>query len=559
MNDAQLVILKNKLASDFVPHLPALLDTTKPADQVQAKNVSRALPAFCLHKHLTLDPIASAKAVVDDYDDNGLDAIYYHQASKTLFLVQGKLKATEPFQQAEAQAFVAGVRDLLNQRYDRFNANLLNRQAELEDALDDASEIKLLVVHASSQVSQHAKDVIENFLRDEKDLDERLQSDWIDYGPERLLVELLDEHAVTPVDDELTIYGEKKIDAPRVTYYGQVSLKSLVDLYVKHGNRLFEKNIRYFLGIASSGVNRAIHETLETRPADFFYLSNGVTAIAHEIEPRAARNGGRRYEVKGLSIINGAQTVASSHHFTATKPGASIDDARVLLTLIQVPPANPFSSDITRARNHQNPVSTAQFAALDNIQERLRRELAFFNIVYRYRPESRDTTPGVDLVTIDEAAIALALFDPDPAMPVTLKREPSRLLNSSSAEYTKLFNAALSGARLANSVRLYRKALTALVGNELAAGGTDKLIYRHGRNAILWLVMRANAAWLDRTEVMSNADAATLISVPLDTWREKVRTEATAELATALKGPLAFFRNLTNTRPFVVRLRDAGV
>ena len=110
-----------------------------------------------------------------------------------------------------------------------------------------------------------------------------------------------------PVDDYLVIYGEKRLDTPRVTYYGQVSLVDLVDLYTRYGNRLLEKNIRYFLGINTSDVNKAIHRTLETRPEDFFYLSNGVTAIANIIDPKASKDGGRRFKVNGLSVINGAK------------------------------------------------------------------------------------------------------------------------------------------------------------------------------------------------------------------------------------------------------------
>src|SRR2546427_8865106 len=39
---------------------------------------------------------------------------------------------------------------------------------------------------------------------------------------------------------------------------------------------------------------RGISGTLETQPDCFFYLSNGVTAIAHAIEPRGPQPGGGR-------------------------------------------------------------------------------------------------------------------------------------------------------------------------------------------------------------------------------------------------------------------------
>jgi len=141
MTNDQLAILKQKLGTDFVPHLPPLLVQNKPAEHLAIKNLSRAFSAYTLQKIANLDAETASKAVVDDYEDNGLDAIHYHQPSKKLFLVQAKLRPDEPFSQDEANAFCNGVRDLLNQRYDRFNKNVEDRQAELEAALDDAGAV----------------------------------------------------------------------------------------------------------------------------------------------------------------------------------------------------------------------------------------------------------------------------------------------------------------------------------------------------------------------------------------------------------------------------------
>lgn len=559
MTPEQLAILKVKLDAEFVPHLPPLLDQNNPPEHLAAKNVSRAFSGFALQKIAKLDTETACAAVVDDYEDNGLDAIHYHQPTQKLFIVQGKLRADEPFGQDEANAFCRGVSDLLNQRYERFNANIQNRQNELDCAMDEAADIVLVVAHVGALVSQHAQDVLNHFLNDPEKPDERLRDTWLDFGPDKVVHNLLAEQATAPVDTELVIYGEKRIDNPRVTYYGQVAVRDLAALYAQYGNALLEKNIRYFLGIASSEVNQAIHTTLDQSPADFFYLSNGVTAIAETIEPRGRRNGGRRFEVRGLSVINGAQTIASCEHFIATRPHHDLSACRVLMTLIQVNPADAFGARVTRARNYQNPVLLAHFAALDDIQERLRRELAFDNINYRYRPESREMTLGVDSITIDEAAKAVAMFHPDPEMPVVLKKKPSSLLDTEGAYYGRLFNRELSGRRVANAVRLYRIGSRVIEGNEAASTGVEKLIYRHGRFAIIWLTLQSNRDWLAQDGVMSSGQAGELLSQPLDAWRERIRAEAEVDLVAADKGPLAFFRNLTSARPFLIKLRDAGL
>lgn len=556
MTADQLTLFKSQLNADYVPDLPPLLDMTHPVEHMAAKNTSRALSAFAIHKLVGTDRETAAKSVIDDYEDHGIDAIFYNQTTKKLFFVQSKLKATEPFSQAEANAFKDGIEDLLNERYDRFNRNLQDRQEEIESALDDAAEMILVVAHAAPEVSQHAKDVLDHFLSADDRPDERLMSSWIDYGPERMLADFLAEQAVADVNDSLRIYGEVRIEDSRITYYGRVLVKDIASLYLTHKDALFEKNIRYFLGVRSSAVNRGIHESLDNRAHEFFYLNNGVTAVAHAIRPRALRNGGRRFELDGLSIINGAQTIASCAQFITDNPEVDIDSAYVMFTLIHVDREDPFGAQVTRARNHQNPVSPAQFAALDNTQERLRRELAFVNIVYRYRPEAGNRRGIAEVMTINEAAFALALIRPDPNIPVTLKKEPSKFLLVDSAEYQTVFDHNISGKRLANAVRLYRAAERIISSNESAAVGQEKLIYRHGRYAMIWLLLSRNQQWLARADVMSTDDARALVSQPLDNIREKVRSDVEPELIASYKGPLAFFRNLTTARPFIVRMRD---
>ena len=70
-------LLERTLIENFVPHLPPLLDKTRPSDEQYRKNLSRAFSAFALHRICEISQVDAAKAVVDDFDDNGIDAIYY--------------------------------------------------------------------------------------------------------------------------------------------------------------------------------------------------------------------------------------------------------------------------------------------------------------------------------------------------------------------------------------------------------------------------------------------------------------------------------------------------
>ena len=149
---------------------------------------------------------------------------------------------------------------------------------------------------------------------------------------------------------------------------------------------------------------------------------------------------------------NGAQTIASSAQFVLGNPKHDISSARVLITLIKVDGDSDFGKAITRARNHQNPVQLANFAALDDEQERLRRDLALLGIHYAYKAEGPDGTHDPNRIRIDEAAHALALMQPDPRFAVWLKKEPAQLLDTERDPYKAMFTSKLTAFQLANAL-----------------------------------------------------------------------------------------------------------
>jgi hypothetical protein len=529
MNPDHLELLKKKLVEEYVPNLPALL-APKSQDENSKKNLSRAYAAFAIAKILRLDAATASNSVVDDYDDNGIDVIFYHQNSRKLYLLQGKLKANETFKHEDATNFIVGIRDLCNQRFVRFNQNIQNRRDEIEAALEDADEIVLVVAHISAQITLHALREFDHFLQEEgRDLDQRLRLEIDDFGENRALEGLLGEKAVPIVNARIFITGDKEMSGTPRTWYGQISVKELVNLYESHGNALFEKNIRYFLGIAKSDVNKAIGTTLNTVPENFFFFNNGITALAKSVSPKGRLNNRRSFSVKGLSIINGAQTIASSHYFAKTSPEKDFAQAKVMITLIEVDNDEYLSQNITRARNHQNAVDNRHFAALDPEQERIRRELALMNLNYRYRPEAGGNHEQ-DVFSAEEAAVALALFSNVPHTPILLKQSAGTFTDPRSETV-----------------------------NERAAAGTEKIIFRHSRYVVMWLLFNSNRNWITGALISNDNDAANLISRGVDMWRERVRAATVRELGIVHKGPLAFFRNQTVAVPFVIRLRDEGL
>lgn len=548
-----MTILKQALAARFVPFLPPLLGNANPTDQA-AKQLSRAFSAFVLHKVLDITPQVAAASVVDDFNDKGIDAIHYHAPSETLYLLQTKLKESEQFKQEDALPFCEGIRLLLKQDFTAFNGNVQNRKADIEGALDACSHIKLVVPYTGDGISQTASDALQALLDDENLDEERLVKQVEYYTATEIARDLLAEQAYQPVHTDITLQNHAKVESPRATYYGVARLVDLVALHQTHGKALYERNIRYFLGSSKSDVNRAIKTTLYDAPADFFYLNNGVTAVCDLIEPKANRNGIKKFKVRGLSIINGAQTVASAAEFVRQHPGKPIDDAKVMLTLIRAPADGAFGKQVTKARNHQNPVQTANFASLDENQERLRQEIAHLGFEYHYRPEA--AANGTNAITLDEALRALALQQNDPRYAVWLKSEPARLANPDSAEYQTLFTTALSGIAVINAVLSHRAIRTLVVGYEqnAPARSQERLIYRHGILIITTVMMKRLRNRISTVAIVDSATIPALISQPLDQLRQQAFDLWQQGLI--LEGPLAYFHNQGSVMAFLADLME---
>ncbi|MGE3703086.1 MAG: AIPR family protein [Hyphomicrobiaceae bacterium] len=558
LSSQYLDILKRELTENYVPYLPPLHAMNgQTADQQAQKQISRAFSAFILNKHVDVAAQDAAKAVVDDFDDNGIDAIWYERASETLYLLQSKLKPSEQFGQVEAHAFCAGVRLLLKQDFSTFNSNVQARQVEIENALAGCSHIQLVIGIAGSGVSDHANATIDQLISDEDLDEERLEQKIEIFDAEKIVCALLAQQAYKPVNAEIRLTHHGKLEEPRVTYYGVVKVEDLVALHQAHGKALYERNIRYFLGSRNSDVNRSIQETLTADPEGFLYLNNGVTALCNAIDPKGKLKGGAKVlKALGFSIINGAQTVASAAEVANQASPPDISKAKVLLTLIKADSQGPFGSRITKARNHQNPVATANFASLDPEQERLRQELAYYQIAYHYRPEALAKSDARN-IQLPEAIAALSCLQPDPRFPVWLKASPAAMNDAESASYKLLFTNQFSGVSLANAVTYLRCMQVLLRAAEWSTTNSqERLTYRHGANAICWILMKRLRAKIFAGAVIGSAAAQQHISQGFDLLRQQG-----ADLFKLLymgRGPLAFFKSQSDTVPYLALLMETN-
>ncbi|GAB6971102.1 hypothetical protein JCM16408A_18500 [Methylobacterium phyllosphaerae] len=557
LSSQQTALLNAKLDATFVPHLAPLLQPKGGADDT-VKNRSRALAALVISALCEVSPDEASASVVDDYDDYGIDAMHYHASTTTLYLVQAKLKSGSQFTQTEANAFCQGVRKLIRQDFAGFNEHVLRRQTAIEDAVENCSRIELVIVHVGAGMSAHADGALKQLIAEEKNDEERLCSDYSELGADRVAIYLHDSGADARVDGTVHLKASSYRDEGRKTYIGFVALDRLVTLHKQFGKALYTKNIRQHLG-HKTDVNAAIRQTLADRPREFEHLNNGVTILAERIDPKNNNaHRGKRLDLTGLSIINGAQTVASAAGFVEDQPNASIADAYVPITVIQADLDHDFSKRVTRARNHQNPVYSQNFAALDDEQERLRRELALLGVHYAYKPEALGDAADYNRVRIEEAAQALAVVTRDPRFVVYLKKEPGQLLLVEGPSYKSLFTPSLTAFRLLNAVRFFRYVQAQMRIQEKAAAGTgyERLTYKHGDYAIGFVLGKRIESTLAGATAVDPARLSGALSQPFDEARQALWNAVSARLQQADKGPLAIVRNVGEALPV---LREAMI
>jgi hypothetical protein len=539
-------------------------------EQHDTDRLSRALAAYAIVGMYDAEDAVAAGAVTDGKNDGGIDALYFDQARNRFVVVQSKFKRTgvAPAQD-EVLKTINGIKALMSRRFSEFNAQFQNRLDEIETALDTpGTVIEVVLVYLGDNLGPHVTNDLDAMKAEMNAPGERFT--WLSHGITTVYGWLVAEQTPSAVTADFTLENWALITVPRKAVYGQISAASLVQLVTTHGKALFQRNIRHYLG--SVGVNTAIEETVRRRPGDFFYLNNGLTAVAETITPAVGTNIRCNFRLGNLSIVNGAQTAGAITN--AAIAGEISPDAKILVTIIEIgADGDDLGLRITRARNYQNRVRTVDFAALDPTQERLRQELAVTGITYHYRPSAEARLRRDDAFTLEEAAVAIACLS-FPVLTATrgaslrargelvvnsvdfvvaAKKEVGRLWDQDGGMYPQLFSPELSGVRMCRLVRIFRFIDQILAASEASETGYfRRMFFRHGRLFIMSFVAQRCADVIRRpAHSLSEEDKLTL-SRQTNEVAEIVYSSS--ESLQAYKGYLAIFRNLTEAQPLAERV-----
>jgi len=151
-----------------------------------------------------------------------------------------------------------------------------------------------------------------------------------------------------------------------------------------------------------------------------------------------------------------------------------------------------FETEITRNNNTQNRIEHKDFAALDPIQEKLRKDLLLENIKYLYK--SGETANETEQsCTIEEGTIALSCANSDIGVTILVKREIGKIWsNTDKPPYSIIFNNKTTGLRVWRSVQILRTVEKRLqeLKNSLNLSGRNRMVVNQGNRLILHKVFQ---------------------------------------------------------------------
>lgn len=425
-----------------------------------------AIGLFALALHFSLDDVHSvaAESVTDGSDDKKCDLIFIDREEGIAVVAQcytsEKDKRSAPAN--KASDLNTAVAWLLQRDIERLPERLQSAASEMRAAIREGAiqRFEAWYVHNLPESANVADELATveataKNLIDTLEPKSRVAVSASEIG--RSVLESWYAETLSPilVNDELKIdvdSGFKISTRAWQAYVTAVPAKVLHRLYQKHKTRLFSANVRDYLGSRKSdaNINNGIKKTAQSNPEDFWVYNNGITVLTHHFEEIVIR-GRKQLHVRGVSIVNGAQTTGALGSL------AKAPDANAFVPARFVQTNDPdLVYNIIQFNNSQNKVTASDFRSTDRIQKRLRDEVsAIPNAKYEggRRGGHRDIIErNKNLMPSYTVGQALAAFHQDPLTAYNQKSD----IWVSDKTYARFFNDDTTGPHLVFCYSLLR-------------------------------------------------------------------------------------------------------
>lgn len=456
--------IKSELVRRFKAHVDMSKLANTSTEEREHVFVSRALSAYVIGNVARISDQTAAACITDGSQDQGIDAVYFDQDEKILYLVQSKWRRNnldKGIALKEVQSFIEGIRLFLDSRFDQFSIDFQMKAVPHLHLAHKASDARVYVVLAHNGVTLLHDDARARLNDLEQELNDVTHVfSWREVSQAELHEMVRLAHAPESIDLTIVLHEYGTISEPYRAVYGYITAADIAVWWKQYGTALFTRNVRGLLDTHESEVNVAIQKTLEDSPEKFWYFNNGITVLcksmSQELLGVASKGSIATLTMRGIAIVNGAQTVGSIGSLDVGFED-KLAQARVMSRFIAVnEDPSDLSLQVTRAANTQNRIERRDFVSLDREQERLRLDM-LLGLDKRYLLKRGDPEMlPAEGCSVDEATIALAC-EHSVALATQAKREVGALwLNIEKAPYVLLFNAKTTAERLWGAVIVMR-------------------------------------------------------------------------------------------------------
>jgi hypothetical protein len=381
----------------------------------------KAFLIWFLTRILELDEDVALEAIsVEGANDKGIDFFLVDDEEGRVFIGQGKSSPTLTY--AAKEKDVSNLESSLNWLASpealarEGKADLAQAATDFLQAQQDGYGVELLYVYAGPKsVNIEKKIAVYNQNGDNITRRRSFRHYYLE-----LLKDLWDEiegGRRRIKSDTLKVAGAFETNGKFGTaLVATVPCSELVRLYNAHKDRLFDRNVRLFLGSRKGSVNAGLAETIKSEKdrGNFWAYNNGVAIICDKYQHKADE-----VLLTNFSIVNGCQTAVS----LAENDGISPDLA-VLVRCIAA--TSEILDNVIRFTNSQNPIRTWDIASQEKTQRRLKNEFGALKKPWIYQTRRGDRPDGnlkkfrergkLRLIRIDHAGQMMAAFRGKPVL-----------------------------------------------------------------------------------------------------------------------------------------------
>src|SRR6266850_455435 len=398
----------------------ALLDQIRqeiaggPYYQQNFSNEGERFIAWYLRRVMLRDPTTARDDITDGQNDKQIDAIVIDDDERKVIVIQGKfINASSVDGEPLREVLGAWIRlhDLETLQKD-CNERLKRKLEAVRGALNDEYEVvfELLTTGSLTDAAKSDFKAFADKLEESEDLTASIQLVDEDVLETRLAeAEALE---LPSLDHVISIDPNKTLTttiAGTQTVLTALPLKECLKLPGILDGRLFRKNVRQSLG-SNNRVNRALRATIVgERVKDFFFYHNGITALCDEIR---LGSDAKTLSVKGLSVVNGCQSLSTIYSVSERTRSDAASDASVLFRFYEIPD-RLFADRISINTNSQSAVKARDLRSNDKTVMGLKRAFEarfpggyFITKRGEARPADRDERQTIDVANLAKMLMA---------------------------------------------------------------------------------------------------------------------------------------------------------